>query len=83
MRFGPWELDFHWPGLRLVLETDGDRHHRTPAELERDRVKDAWLPRHDRRILRVTGFRFAHDHAGILADITGLVRAAWGLRAWS
>ena len=26
-----FEVDFHWPALGLVVETDGLRYHRTPA----------------------------------------------------
>ena len=35
-----FEVDFYWPGLRLVVETDGLRYHRTPAEQARDRLRD-------------------------------------------
>ena len=66
---GRWEVDFLWPQQRLVVETDGDQYHRTPGELERDRVKDAWLQLRDLRVLRVTDFRFAHDRGGIRDDI--------------
>jgi hypothetical protein len=76
VRLGPWELDFLWSQQRLVVETDGAQYHLTPAELERDRVKDAWLQRRNLRVLRVTGFRFAHDRPGILGDICGLLHAA-------
>jgi Protein of unknown function (DUF559) len=76
VKLGPWELDFYWPTHRLVVETDGDQYHRTPQELERDRVKDAWLQRHDHRVIRVTEFRFAHDRPGILGDLRAMVRAA-------
>jgi very-short-patch-repair endonuclease len=41
---GQWvsgfEVDFHWPDLGLVVETDGLRYHRTPAEQARDRLRD-------------------------------------------
>ncbi len=41
---GQWvnefEVDFYWPDLRLVVETDGLRYHRTPAEQARDRLRD-------------------------------------------
>ncbi len=76
VRLGPWELDFYWPQQRLVVETDGEQYHRTPQELERDRVKDAWLQRHDRKVLRVTEFRFTHDRAGILGDLATMLRVA-------
>ena len=35
-----FEVDFSWPALGLVVETDGLRYHRTPAEQARDRVRD-------------------------------------------
>ena len=68
-----WEIDFFWPEQRLALEADGSQYHRTPAELERDRIKDAWLQCHDIRVLRVTDFRFDHDRAGVDGDLRGLL----------
>jgi hypothetical protein len=68
-----WELDFFWPEQRLVVETDGPQYHLTPAELERDRVKDAWLQCRAIRVLRVTGFRFEHDRAGIETDLVAML----------
>ncbi len=35
-----FRVDFFWPDLRLVVETDGLRHHRTPAQQARDRLRD-------------------------------------------
>jgi very-short-patch-repair endonuclease len=35
-----FRVDFYWPDLGLVVETDGLRYHRTPAEQARDRVRD-------------------------------------------
>jgi very-short-patch-repair endonuclease len=35
-----FRVDFHWPDLELVVETDGLRYHRTPAQQTRDRVRD-------------------------------------------
>lgn len=35
-----FEVDFFWPGLELVVETDGLRYHRTPAQQARDRLRD-------------------------------------------
>src|SRR5262249_40011007 len=35
-----FEVDFFWPDLGLVVETDGLRYHRTPAQQGRDRVRD-------------------------------------------
>jgi very-short-patch-repair endonuclease len=35
-----FRVDFFWPELRLVVETDGLRYHRTPAQQARDRRRD-------------------------------------------
>ncbi len=35
-----FRIDFFWPDLRLVIETDGLRYHRTPAQQARDRRRD-------------------------------------------
>ncbi len=35
-----FRVDFFWPDLGLVVETDGLRYHRTPAQQTRDRLRD-------------------------------------------
>ncbi len=35
-----FEVDFYWPELGLVIETDGLRYHRTPSAQARDRLRD-------------------------------------------
>jgi very-short-patch-repair endonuclease len=35
-----FKVDFHWPDLGLVVETDGLRYHRTPTQQMKDRVRD-------------------------------------------
>jgi len=35
-----FEVDFFWPDLGLVVETDGWRYHRTPAAQARDALRD-------------------------------------------
>jgi very-short-patch-repair endonuclease len=35
-----FKVDFYWPDLGLVVETDGLRYHRTPAQQARDRRRD-------------------------------------------
>ncbi len=34
------EVDFYWPELGLVIETDGGTFHRTPSQQRKDRVRD-------------------------------------------
>jgi very-short-patch-repair endonuclease len=40
VRVNGFKVDFYWPELGLVVETDGLRFHRTPAQQGRDRVRD-------------------------------------------
>jgi very-short-patch-repair endonuclease len=35
-----YEVDFYWPDLGLVVESDGLRYHRTPARQAKDRRRD-------------------------------------------
>jgi hypothetical protein len=35
-----FKVDFHWPKLGLIVETDGLRYHRTPAQQGKDRLRD-------------------------------------------
>jgi very-short-patch-repair endonuclease len=35
-----FRVDFHWPELGLIVETDGLRYNRTPAQQARDRRRD-------------------------------------------
>ncbi len=35
-----WRVDFYWPDLGLVVETDGLRYHRTPLQQERNHLRD-------------------------------------------
>jgi very-short-patch-repair endonuclease len=35
-----YRVDLFWPELGLVVETDGLRYHRTPAQQARDRLRD-------------------------------------------
>jgi very-short-patch-repair endonuclease len=39
-RVNEFEVDFYWPDLRLVVETDGWRYHRTPAAQTRAALRD-------------------------------------------
>jgi hypothetical protein len=35
-----FKVDFYWPELGLIVETDGLRYHRTPSQQARDRLRD-------------------------------------------
>ncbi|MGN6254234.1 MAG: DUF559 domain-containing protein [Solirubrobacterales bacterium] len=54
-RVNKFEVDFFWPELGLVVETDGWRYHRTPAAQTRDALR---FQRHTAAGL--TPLRFSH-----------------------
>jgi len=54
-RMNKFEVDFFWPDLGLVVETDGWRYHRTPAAQTRDALR---FQRHTAAGL--TPIRFSH-----------------------
>jgi very-short-patch-repair endonuclease len=39
-RVNGFRVDFCWPDLRLIVETDGLRYHRTPSQQAKDRLRD-------------------------------------------
>ena len=39
-RVNGFKVDFFWPALGLVVETDGLTYHRTPTQQARDRLRD-------------------------------------------
>jgi very-short-patch-repair endonuclease len=51
-----FEVDFLWRELRLVVETDGLRHHRTPAQQSRDHRRDQ-----AHAVAGFTSLRFTHE----------------------
>jgi very-short-patch-repair endonuclease len=55
-RVNGFEVDFYWPQLELVVETDGLRYHRTPAVQARDRLRDQ-----AHTAAGMTQLRFTHE----------------------
>jgi len=50
-----FEVDFYWPDLGLVVETDGWRYHRTPSSQSRDALRFQTHVAHG-----LTPLRFSH-----------------------
>jgi very-short-patch-repair endonuclease len=63
-RVNGYRVDFYWPGLGLVVETDGLRYHRTPAQQARDRRRDQAHAASGLTVLRFTHAQvsFEPDH---------------------
>lgn len=56
-----FKVDFFWPQLGLVVETDGLRYHRTAAEQKRDRLRDQAHTAAGLTTLRFTYHQVAHQ----------------------
>lgn len=66
-----YEVDFHFPDLGLVVETDGLTYHRTPAQQASDRKRDQ-----DHTATGLTCLRFTHGQVKYEpADVVRALRA--------
>ena len=67
-----FRVDFFWPDLGLVVETDGLTYHRTPAQQARDRLRDQ-----AHTAAGLTALRFTHAQVrfepGHVAEVLGRV----------
>ncbi len=64
-------VDFYWPGLGLVVETDGLRYHRTPAQQAVDRRRDQ-----AHTASGLTALRFTYEQiARAPAEVEAVLRA--------
>lgn len=69
-----FRVDFYWPDLRLVVETDGLRYHRTPAQQARDRLRDQTHTAAGLTPLRFTHSQIRHEPRRVIAvlrSVTG------------
>jgi very-short-patch-repair endonuclease len=55
-----YEVDFWFPGHGLVVETDGLRYHRTPAQQARMVTRDQTHAAAGLRVLRFTHWQIAY-----------------------
>jgi very-short-patch-repair endonuclease len=68
-----WEVDFYWPDLGLVVETDGLRYHRTASSQTRDIRRDRAHALAGMTALRFAHYEVKHEPARVRAE---LARAA-------
>jgi very-short-patch-repair endonuclease len=62
-----FRVDFYWPELRMVVETDGLRYHRTPAQQARDRMRDQVHTTAGQVVLRFTHAQVTFDAGRVAA----------------
>jgi very-short-patch-repair endonuclease len=68
-----FEVDFHWPGQRLIVELDGRAAHHTITAFERDRARDRALQAAGWRVVRITWHQLQAEPAQIAADLGHLL----------
>jgi hypothetical protein len=56
-----FEVDFYWPDLGLVVETDGWRYHRTPSAQTRDALRDQTHTASGLTTLRFSHYQVAYE----------------------
>lgn len=73
-----FEVDFWWPDLKLVVETDGLRYHRTPAQQAKDRLRDQVHTAAGLRNLRFTHEQVRYEPEHVLRILTATARLISG-----
>ena len=73
-----WEVDFYWPDLGLVVETDGLRYHRTASTQTRDARRDRAHALAGMTPLRFTHYEIKYEPSRVRAELS---RAAKMLQA--
>ncbi len=79
-----FKVNFFWPQIGLVVETDGLRYHRTPTQQARDRRRDQAHARAGLTSLRFTHaqVRFEPDQVRVtLVDVAARLPAVDGRAA--
>ena len=69
-RVNTFEVDFYWPELGLVVETDGLRYHRTPSAQTRDARRDRAHIMAGMTPLRFTHYEVRYEAARVRAALT-------------
>ncbi len=64
-----FEVDFHWPEQRLVVETDGARFHDHARAFERDRRRDQILLAAGWRVMRITWRQLVAEPLAVIARL--------------
>ena len=68
-RVNRFEVDFFWPDLGLVVETDGLRYHRTPSAQLRDARRDRAHVMAGMTPLRFTHYEVRYEPARVRAEL--------------
>jgi hypothetical protein len=64
-----WDVDALWRQQRLVVEIDGPRNHRSPAQIRRDHRKDLELRGAGVTVLRYSDDQIERQAAAVMAEL--------------
>lgn len=73
-RVNGYKVDFWWPALNFVIETDGGRFHRTPFQQANDRRRDQAHTLADTRFLRFTHGQIRYERPYVEWSVKKLAR---------
>jgi very-short-patch-repair endonuclease len=76
-----FRVDFYWPELGLVVETDGLTYHRTPAQQAKDRIRDQALTAAGLTCLRFTNAQIRRETQSVIRTLRAVaarLRSATG-----
>jgi very-short-patch-repair endonuclease len=74
-RIEGFRVDFLWPELRLVVETDGLRYHRTAAQQAKDRLRDQALVAVGLTVLRFTHAQVVFEPSRVVETIRAVLQS--------
>jgi very-short-patch-repair endonuclease len=66
-------VDFFWPDLGLVVETDGLTYHRTPAQQAKDRRRDQLHTAAGLTCLRFTNAQIRRERQAVASTLQAVV----------
>lgn len=69
-----YRVDFHWPDLGLIVETDGWRHHRTSGEQATDHRRDQTHTKAGLTTLRFAEKQVRHEPRQVKATLSAVMR---------
>lgn len=69
-----YRVDFYWPDLGLVIETDGWRYHRTPGQQATDHRRDHAHTRDGLTTLRIAESQVREEPSQVQATLSAVAR---------
>lgn len=78
---GRGRIDFHWPDLGLVVETDGLTYHRTPMQQLEDRRRDQAHVAAGRTQVRIANLQIREEPEAVAVMLRAIIRRLLALAA--